>query len=223
MTGTAGPASTRRRERPLGAPLLWSVAGTLALLGAAGTVLAQVTAAEVVDRPTLRAFVERARAHAQAAVSDATEQEAFDFFDREFRPAGAWRHGSIYLVVLDAAGVDRGNALFHATRPDLEGQNLWNHKDKNGLLITQEVIANAGRDFVEYYFDDPDIVGDEEDGSFKVTFAENLYIGGHRYVINSGFYPATGVPVAPPLALLLLALLLGAGGTYLRWRREAAI
>lgn len=223
LTGTAGPASTRRSERPPGALLLWWVAGMVALLGTAGTARAQVTAADVVDRPSLRAFVERARAHAAAAVSDATEQGAFDFFEREFRPAGPWRHGSIYLAVNDAEGADRGRLLFHATRPDLEGRNMWSFEDKNGVLVTQELIARAGRDFVEYYFDDPGVVGDEEDGSFKVAYADILHIAGHRYIITSGFYPATGVPIAPPFVLLLLALLLGAGGhLYLRRATGAA-
>ena len=119
----------------------------------------------------------------------------------------------IYLVFLNAEGADRGTILFHATRPDLEGSNLWNSEDKNGVRIAQELIANAGRNFVEYYFDNPAVVGDEEEGSLKVAYPENLRIGGHRYVINCGFYPAT-VPVAPPFALLLLALVLGAGGAY---------
>ena len=205
--------STPRSRRRLRTLVLSSVIATAAFAGAPETAWAHATAADVVSRSTLRAFVERARAHAQAAVSNATEQEAFDFFDREFRPAGQWRHGSIYLVVLNAEGADRGTILFHAARPDLEGSNLWNSEDKNGVRIAQELIANAGRNFVEYYFDNPAVVGDEEEGSLKVAYPENLRIGGHRYVINCGFYPAT-VPVAPPFALLLLALVLGAGGAY---------
>ena len=63
---------------------------------------AQVTAADVVDRSSLRAFVERDHAYAESALSGATE--ALAFFDREFRPQGERKHGSIYTgVILDRA------------------------------------------------------------------------------------------------------------------------
>ena len=192
----------------------------MVLTGTVGAAFAQVTAAEVVNRPRLRAFVERARAHAEASLPNATDQQAYAFFDREFRPAGRWKHGSVYLSVNKSAGADRGDLLFHATRPDLEGGNFWNFRDKTGLLVFQELVANAGRDFVEYYFDDPTIAGDEEDGSFKVGYGEEFLIGSQRFIITSGFYPASAVPLAPPLAHLLLAMLLAGGGAYLRWRTK---
>ena len=114
-----------------------------------------------------------------------------------------------------AEGADRGTTFFHAVQPDLERQNLWNLEDKNGLLIVQELIANAGKNFVEYYFDNPDVIGDEDEGSLKVSWGEELTIMGRKFIILSGFYPATAVPVAPPLAQLLLAVILTAGGACL--------
>ncbi len=167
---------------------------TALFTGAAPPVLAQVTTADVVDRPSLRAFVERAHAHAEAQLSGATEQEAYEFFDREFRPEGEWRQGPIYFAVVLAEGADRGTIFFHAVQPDLERQNLWNLEDKNGLLIVQELIANAGKNFVEYYFDNPDVIGDEDEGSLKVSWGEELTIMGRKFIILSGFYPATAAP-----------------------------
>ena len=194
---------------------------TALFTGAAPPVLAQVTTADVVDRPSLRAFVERAHAHAEAQLSGATEQEAYEFFDREFRPEGEWRQGPIYFAVVLAEGADRGTTFFHAVQPDLERQNLWNLEDKNGLLIVQELIANAGKNFVEYYFDNPDVIGDEDEGSLKVSWGEELTIMGRKFIILSGFYPATAVPVVPPLAqLLLAAVILTAGGACLRRRQR---
>ena len=190
-----------------------SVAALLASVPA--PVLAQVTAADVMSRPSLRAFVERAHAHAEASLTGATEQEAYDFFDREFRPEGEWRHGPIYFGVILAEGAERGTSFFHAVDRDLETQNLWNLEDKNGLLVVQELIANAGKDFVEYYFDNPDVIGDEDEGSLKVGWGEELAIAGRKYVIGSGYYPAP-VPVVPPLAQLALSVLLVAGGALLR-------
>ena len=194
--------------------------GTVFLGGTADVALAQVSAADVVDRASLRTFVQHARAEADASVAGATDQEAYVFFDREFRPPGRWRHGAVYLAVNISAGPDRGHLLFHATRPDLEGRNMWNFRDKNGLLVLQEIIARAGRDFVEYYFDDPTVSGDEEDGSFKVGYGEEFVSGGRTLLITSGFYPKREVPIASPLAQLLLALLLTGGGAYLVRRRS---
>jgi hypothetical protein len=92
---------------------------------------------------------------------------------------------------------------------------MWNFRDKNGLLVLQEIIARAGRDFVEYYFDDPTVSGDEEDGSFKVGYWDEFVTGGCTLLITSGFYPQREVPIAPPLVQLLLAILLAGGGAYL--------
>ena len=103
---------------------------TALFTGAAPPVLAQVTTADVVDRPSLRAFVERAHAHAEAQLSGATEQEAYEFFDREFRPEGEWRQGPIYFAVVLAEGADRGTTFFHAVQPDLERLNLWNLEEQ---------------------------------------------------------------------------------------------
>ncbi|MCY4097934.1 MAG: cache domain-containing protein [Rhodospirillales bacterium] len=193
--------------------------GTVILGGTLNGAFAQVTAADVVDRSSLRAFVQHARAEAETSVAGGTEREAYIFFDREFRPRGRWRHGAVYLAVNISAGADRGHLLFHATRPDLEGRNMWNFRDRNGLLVLQEIIARAGRDFVEYYFDDPTVSGDEEDGSFKVGYGEQFVAGGRTLLITSGFYPEREVPIAPPLAQLLLAMLLAGGGAYLiRWK-----
>ena len=72
---------------------------------------------------------------------------------------------------------------------------------------------------MEYRFDNPDVIGDEEAGSPKVGYAELLNLSGERLTIGSGYYPAVPTPIAPPLALLALATLL-AGGAYRRLRRR---
>ena len=191
------------------------------LAGAAPPALAQVTAGDVVDRPSLRAFVERAHARAEALVADATtELEAYLLLDAEFRPMGEWHQGPIYLFALLAEGPDRGTNVFSAADPTLQGQNLWDSEDKNGVLYVQELIAKAGTDFVEYYFDNPDVIGDEDEGSLKVGWSEVLTVAGQKFIIGSGFYPATAVPIVPPLAQLVLALLLASGGAYMRRRHR---
>ena len=178
-----------------------------------------MTAADVLDRPSLR--VERARAHAEASLDGANEHEAYEFFDREFRLEGEWREGPIYTGVILAEGTDRGTSFLHAVAPDLEGQNLWDLQDKHGIYIVRELIAKAGTDFVEHYYDNPDVTGDEDEGSLKLAWAEVLTIAGRKFTIGSGFYPATAVPIIPPqFSALLLAFLVAAGGAHLRQRRR---
>ena len=135
--------------------------------GAARLASAQVTAADALDRPSLRAFVERARAHAQALLDGATEHEAYEFFDREFRLQGEWREGPIYTGVILAEGPRARDQLLPRGRARPEGRNLWYLQDKNGVYIVRELIAKASTDFVEYYYGNPDVIGDENDGSLK--------------------------------------------------------
>lgn len=191
------------------------VLGTVSFFGAATAVQAQVKAGDVVDRASLKAFVERAVELAEREISHPAD--AYAFFDRTFGPEGEWRMGSIYLYVSNTRGVIR----FHGARTDLEGVDLYNDRDKTGKLYVRELIraAEAGGGFVEYYFDNPAVAGDEDEGSLKVGYVKMLDIGGERRFIGSGIYPADSVPIAPPLALLALVALL-AGGAYRRLRER---
>ena len=188
--------------------------------GVAEPVHAQVAAGDVVDRPSLRRFVEAARDEVLEKVGQATGDEAYAFLDKEFRPVGRWHQGSIYMGVILAEDPGRGTSFFHAVSPDIEGDNLLALVDKNGVRIVEELLDDAGKDFTEYYYDNPDVDGDEEDGSLKVAWGEEIDIAGRKYVIGSGFYPDTAVPVAPPAALLVLAALLAASAARLRRRQR---
>ena len=150
----------------------------------------QITARDVVDKKTLKAFVETAKKYAQSfPVSEDIEEE----FRQE---GGKWKHGSIYLAVLNSDGV----VLFHAANSALEGQNLINLEDPNGVKFVQELIAAAaaGGGFVEYYFDNPavdengdgELVGDPV-GSPKISYATPITDPqtGMELTLLSGFYP----------------------------------
>lgn len=178
------------------------------------TAHSDVEAHDVMDNDSLQKFVERARAELEDKVSDS--KGVFDFADMEFRPMGEWHDGPIYIFIIKTDGV----ILFHGATMSLEGENLWDNEDKNGVKYVQELISKAemGGGFVEYLFDNPDVMGDEEEGSRKISYVELLSYPDEKLVIGSGFYPADEVPVAPPLAYALLALLLAAGG-YIRSRR----
>lgn len=144
-----------------------------------------VTADRVVDRETLRAFVDRAATTVEEAVS--SPAQAYPFANATFRPEGEWRSGSIYLFVLALDGL----GLFHATNPSLEGTSLWDLEDLNGVKMVQALIAeaNQGGGFVDYLWDNPAVTGDEEEGSPKVGYATLATVAGDDIVIASGFYP----------------------------------
>ena len=144
-----------------------------------------VRAEEVVDRETLRQFVQEAVKDAESQVAIA--EEAYAFFDATFRPEGAWRYGPIYLFVSEMDGT----SFFHAVRPDLEGENLWDLEDADGVRITRELITAAafGGGYVAYRWDNPEVEGDEDGGSPKLGYAELLTLGDRQLVIGSGIYP----------------------------------
>ena len=145
----------------------------------------EITAADVVDRESLRDFVHAAVAYADQATTLAEYQAIL----QEFRVEGRWKHGSVYIYI----GVPDGTIIFHAANADIEGVNLWDFEDSNGVKYTQELIAAAaeGGGFVEYLFDNPAIEGDEETGSPKVGYAAPYSAFGQDVVVGSGFYPET--------------------------------
>ena len=147
----------------------------------------EITAAEVVDRETLRDFVHAAVAYAGQAATPAEYQGVL----QEFRVEGRWRHGAIYIFVL----LPDGTLFFHGANQDLESRNIYESEDSNGVKYTQELLAAAadGGGFVEYLFDNPAIEGDEETGSPKVSYVVPFSAFGQDVTVGAGFYPETPV------------------------------
>ena len=155
------------------------------LLPAAHPAIAQdpeVTAGDVVDRETLKAFVLAAKAYGDQA-SSLPEYLAIL---QEFRTEGPWKQGSTYLFLFTTEGL----FILHGADPSLEGQNLIDLEDANGVKIVQELIAMAaeGGGYVEYLWPNPQIEGDT--GSPKVSYAIPYSALGQDFVLGSGFYPA---------------------------------
>ena len=159
----------------------------------------QVTASEVVDRPTLKAFVNGAIEH----LGNLFETEGFDALTKAravFRDErGPWREGSVYLFT-----VDRNRYIwFHAAFPNLyEFQVGGRARDAvTGEILMQKIIdaalSNPEGEFVEYFFDDPADDSDSADIP-KVAFVrERAYnipgFGPLPFIFGSGFYrPSTG-------------------------------
>ena len=160
-----------------------------------------VTASDVVDRGTLKAFVNGAIAY----LGNLFETEGFDAVTQAravFRDeSGPWREGSVYLFT-----VDRNRYIwFHAAFPNLyEFQVGGRARDAvTGEILMQKIIDAALSNpeegaFVEYHFDDP---ADDSDSAEipKVAFVrEHAYnvpgFGRLPFIFGSGFYTTAPDP-----------------------------
>ena len=149
-----------------------------------------VTASQVVDRETLIAFVEEAAKVYREAVQSAG-YSAITGIRNAFRMEGGdWKSGSVYLWVVSGGGV----ILFHGTESFREGQQMnLQRTDINGVRFVEEMILGArreGRKFLEYYYDDPTVEGDEDTGSPKLGYAVSFTVANssQKAVIGSGIY-----------------------------------
>ena len=123
-----------------------------------------ITARDVVDRATLKQFVTEALRFFVGTQKDvrttAESRTAFAKARLALRdPNGPWRHGSVYLYVLDRTS---NVILFHGAFPDrfeLRPLVTTVRDVVTGKLVLPQIIEAAGSSpeggFVEYYFDDP--------------------------------------------------------------------
>ena len=165
----------------LKAVLMLALTGLLPAMHPAIAQNTEVTAGDVVDRETLKAFVLAAKAYGDKA---STLPEYLNIL-QEFRTEGPWKQGSIYLFLFTTEGL----FILHGADPSLEGRNLIDLEDANGVKIVQELIAVAaeGGGYVEYLWPDPQIEGDT--GSPKVSYAIPYAALGQDFVLGSGFFP----------------------------------
>ena len=162
-----------------------------------------ITAADVVGRRTLKAFVTQAGEFFLELMSSGDAAAASKAKIALRDPEGPWRHGSVYLYVLD---VQNNIVLFHATEPDeLELYPLVGRArdGRTGELILPRVLAaatsNPEGDFVEYYYDDPADDSDRADipkVGYAREFRGEINAGGRiipaDFIVGSGFYPSPG-------------------------------
>ncbi len=165
-----------------------------------------VTAADVVDRRTLKAFVNGAISHL-VETYEAEGLEGSRRFRSVFRDEnGPWREGAIYLFVIDRAGY----TLFHGAFPnryELQIPTDTLRDEVTGELILPQIIAAATRSeaggFVRYHFYNPD---DDSDSAEipKVVFAReetfkvrDSLLGELEFnlIVGAGFYQEEGETV----------------------------
>ena len=146
----------------------------------------EVTAADVVDRETLRAFVQGAKGSYSSALEQFGVDELLQHQDVFRVEGGPWRQGSIYFFMFTTDG----HILFHGADRARELRDAADWEDINGIKVVQELIklAREGGGFLEYHYDDPSVTGDEDTGSPKVGYAELIAFQGQQYVVGAGFY-----------------------------------
>lgn len=179
-----------------------------------------ITAEQVVDRPTLKQFVTEAGNYfleAQADTRDALLGSVAKVAMRD--PNGPWRHGSVYIYILDF----RSNICYmHAANP-----NRWEFRSLTPITrdvvsgeFIVELIVDAAKSspeggFVRYYFDDPTNDNDSAD-SPKLAFAREFSgtietFDGRQitsnYIVVSGIYLTSPEVVKERQNRVLAALL----------------
>ena len=151
----------------------------------------EVRADEVVDRATLKAFVDGATEHL-ISLFRADGRSAFTKVKSVFRnPNGPWRHGPIYLFIMEPTGY----TIFHGAFPDrFEFQRPTNtlRDEVTGQLILPQIIQvardNPGGGYLKYYFDNPD---DDTDSATvpKVTYVRQHVFQAERPDGSPFIYP----------------------------------
>ncbi len=165
-----------------------------------------VTARDVVDRATLKAFVTEAGKY----IVDLSQSGGVAGYTKitlaMTDPNGPWRHGPVYLSLTDRIS---NVILFHAGFPNrlmLRPPGISRDPD-TGELIWERIVAAAESGpeggFLQYRFDNPDDDTDAE--VLKIGYARAFEgkfrrpDGGevpYSFIVQSGFYPSSPNVVA---------------------------
>lgn len=96
-------------------------------------------------------------------------------------PIRFYPDNSGYFYVYDTNCVN----IAHATQPDLQGKNLFDHQDTKGKYVIRALAeaAKKGGGFVDFYWVKPGDKGEHK----KIGYVEP--IPGTNYFIGSGVYP----------------------------------
>ena len=156
-----------------------------------------VTAAQVVDRENLKAFVTQAGEYMVDILETGTLADVAKTKVAFRDPDGPWRHGSVYLYALDLTS---NIILFHAAFPNRHENRPLVARLRDvvtGKLVLPQILAAAASNpeeggFVEYHFDDPTDPDDRADIP-KTGFAREFTarVGPQatiKFVVGSGFY-----------------------------------
>ena len=155
--------------------------------------LGEVTAAQVTDPESLKAFVLGAKAHIEA-ITDMNEAAKL----REtLKAEGDWKSGSTFLIIF----LMNGDVLIHGDDREAEFKNLLGVEDERGTKVVQELFAAAaqGGGFVEYYDDGPQTAYAVEYTS-GITARKVVLVGGYSQDVSHGPVTIADLPRPPVTA-----------------------
>ncbi|MYC95018.1 MAG: twin-arginine translocation signal domain-containing protein [Caldilineaceae bacterium SB0661_bin_32] len=110
--------------------------------------MGQVTAAQVTDPESLKAFVLAAR---DEITRIATSLDEAAKLKQWVKTEGDWKSGSTFLIIF----ATNGNVYAHGNDRGAEDRSLLDVEDERGTKVVEELLAAAaqGGGFVEYYDD----------------------------------------------------------------------
>ena len=180
-----------------------------------------VTAKDVVDRETLKAFVTEAAKFISDVIDTGLLTELTRARIALRDPTGPWRHGSVYLYVLDRIN---NSIILHGAFPnrfEMRPLVATVRDAVTGKLVLPQVIeaakSNPEGGFVEYYFDDPNDDTDRLDIP-KVGYAREVtgqirgaegFVVPFNVIVGSGFYGNAPDPVSTGPTTVVEATVLG--------------
>ena len=134
--------------------------------------LGEVSAAQVTDPESLKAFVLGAKARIEAI----TDMNVGARLREDLKTEGDWKSGDTFLIIF----LKTGEPFIHGNDREAESKNLLYVEDERGTMVVQELFAAAaqGGGFVEYY----------DDGS-KTAYAVEYTSGitGRQFVLVGGY------------------------------------
>jgi len=111
-------------------------------------------------------------------------QKGKDAFDEIRAISGPYRFMNSYIFIKDM----KGNELFNAAFPELEGTNIMELKDADGQLFVKkelEILKNRDQCWNEYMWTKPG----QEEPSLKRVFVKKALVDGEILIVGCGYYP----------------------------------
>ncbi|MYJ79386.1 MAG: twin-arginine translocation signal domain-containing protein [Caldilineaceae bacterium SB0670_bin_27] len=155
--------------------------------------LGEVTAAQVTDPESLKAFVLGAKARIEAI----TDMNVGASLREDLKTEGYWKSGSTFLIIF----LKTGEPFIHGNDREAESKNLLYVEDERGTMVVQELFAAAaqGGGFVEYYDDGPKTAYAVEYTS-GITGRQFVLVGGYSQDVSHVEIEIADLPKPPVTA-----------------------
>ena len=161
--------------------------------------LPEISASEVVDRESLKQFVEGAAVWS-IQLFDSLGFAALGHWKGEFRKdakdGGTFKDGLVYLYSMTPSGY----VIFHGLDAWREGRVVLYNPDLRGdTTFVGRIIqqAQAGGGFVDYYWNNPDDPNDDEEGTLRTAYGTSITVEGidGEYILAGAFFPSVATSV----------------------------